>query len=397
MRTVEFDAVVVGTGPAGSASALVAAKKGLKVLVIERGPEPGSKTVSGAMIRIDEVGKVFGTDIPIERQVKRFKVIIANGGDRVNLDFPVSGLGTVGRRKFDAWMSSKAEAAGAVVITKTSVTGIKRTEGGIKVLTDRGEISTGRVVLAEGANPILSMSLRIRDDLTPEDAVQTAKEVYSMPQTEVTKRMGLSADTDGEVWRVIYVNKTFGAGFLYTYKDAIAIGAGAPMKSMIEKKYQPNVMIEDFKEDLGLKQLLSGTSLREYSAKIIPESGFPYCKAGIDNVYLAGDAIGLVNPLTFDGIGPAIASGVIAGNAVAEGWDPRKYEEALKYDPLIKSVISSRKLVKQLLSTGEKYVTLLPEIMKRWASGDLYGIRELVSENAWTILKDLTLLMQVRK
>lgn len=40
---LNYDVVVVGCGPAGSAAALRAAKAGKKVLAIERGPEPGSK------------------------------------------------------------------------------------------------------------------------------------------------------------------------------------------------------------------------------------------------------------------------------------------------------------------------------------------------------------------
>ncbi|MGP0032530.1 MAG: FAD-dependent oxidoreductase, partial [Acidimicrobiales bacterium] len=40
-----FDVVVVGAGPAGSAAALVAARAGLSVCLLERGPFPGSKNM----------------------------------------------------------------------------------------------------------------------------------------------------------------------------------------------------------------------------------------------------------------------------------------------------------------------------------------------------------------
>ncbi|MDA8281378.1 MAG: FAD-dependent oxidoreductase, partial [Actinomycetota bacterium] len=39
----DFDAVVVGAGPAGSAAALVLARSGQRVCLLERGPYPGSK------------------------------------------------------------------------------------------------------------------------------------------------------------------------------------------------------------------------------------------------------------------------------------------------------------------------------------------------------------------
>ena len=40
----KFDVIVVGAGPAGTACALVCAKNGLNVLLIERGEYPGAKT-----------------------------------------------------------------------------------------------------------------------------------------------------------------------------------------------------------------------------------------------------------------------------------------------------------------------------------------------------------------
>ena len=44
-----FDVIVVGAGPAGSAAALLGARAGLKVLLLERGEYPGAKNVSGAV------------------------------------------------------------------------------------------------------------------------------------------------------------------------------------------------------------------------------------------------------------------------------------------------------------------------------------------------------------
>lgn len=43
----KFDAVVVGAGPAGCASAYIMARAGLKVLVFERGKYAGVKNMGG--------------------------------------------------------------------------------------------------------------------------------------------------------------------------------------------------------------------------------------------------------------------------------------------------------------------------------------------------------------
>src|SRR5260370_8084648 len=46
----QFDAIVVGAGPAGSSAALAMARAGLQVALIERGEYPGAKNVSGAAL-----------------------------------------------------------------------------------------------------------------------------------------------------------------------------------------------------------------------------------------------------------------------------------------------------------------------------------------------------------
>src|SRR3990172_10387863 len=67
-----FDVAVVGAGPAGITSALLLAKAGLSVILIERGPYPGSKNMFGGVLYrhpTDLVIPKFWEEAPIERKI----------------------------------------------------------------------------------------------------------------------------------------------------------------------------------------------------------------------------------------------------------------------------------------------------------------------------------------
>lgn len=378
----DFDVVVVGAGPAGSAAALTAAKAGSKVLVIERGPEPGAKNVSGARIRLNSVKKVFDiSSITIERKVIGEKFIFVSQGRKVTIDTQTKPdtVALVSRLKFDGSIAKQAENVGALIITKTTAIGIERQNTDtLSIITDRGPITAKSVILAEGANALLSMGLGIRPEFSQNEAVEMTKEIYLLNKDEVNKRFNLPDDYSGLTWEVIIDSPIPAAGFLYTYKDSIAIGVGTTIKAFLDAKMKPYMLLEEFKKAIGFNELVKGGSLREYSSKIIPEGGFPEWRACGDNVYLAGDAAGLVNALVLDGIGPAIVSGALAGKAAVEGYDCEKYEQELAKLPEVHSVIMSRPVISSLLSNIsnlELYARLVPDVFEAWASGDLSTLR----------------------
>ena len=69
-----LDAVVVGAGPAGSAAALALARAGRSVVLVERGPFPGSKNVYGGVVYgrvLDDIVPGWWEEVPVERWVVR--------------------------------------------------------------------------------------------------------------------------------------------------------------------------------------------------------------------------------------------------------------------------------------------------------------------------------------
>ena len=122
-----FDVIVVGAGPAGSTAALVAARAGLRVLLLERGEYPGAKNVSGAALYgstiLHELIPNWWEQAPVERSISRRMLAFVSPETSLALDFrttrfaepPYNGF-TVLRPKFDRWFAAQAEQAGAFLL-----------------------------------------------------------------------------------------------------------------------------------------------------------------------------------------------------------------------------------------------------------------------------------------
>ena len=77
MSDDKFDAIVVGAGVAGSVAALVMARAGLDVLVIERGDSAGCKNMTGGRLyahTLEAIIPGFAASAPVERKVTREKI-----------------------------------------------------------------------------------------------------------------------------------------------------------------------------------------------------------------------------------------------------------------------------------------------------------------------------------
>ncbi len=128
----EVDAVVVGAGPAGSAAALELARAGRSVILLERGPFPGSKNVYGGVVYgrvLDEVLPEWWREVPVQRWVTRRSTMMLTGHQALTIDFrtedwgsaPYNGMTTF-RADFDSWLAGKAVDAGARLVTSTVAT-----------------------------------------------------------------------------------------------------------------------------------------------------------------------------------------------------------------------------------------------------------------------------------
>lgn len=336
----KFDVIVVGAGPAGTACALVCAKKGLDVLLIERGEYPGSKNVMGGVLyrkQMEDLIPEFWKEAPLERPVieQRFwmmdqESVVSFGYKGMEWGIEPYNNFTVLRAQFDQWFAKKAVEAGALLVNETVVKECLVENGKVVgVRTDRpdGDLFADVVVLADGVNSLLSKQLGFHKEHRPDEVALTVMEVINLPKEKINDRFNLEENQGCTI--EIFGDSTkgnLGTAFLYTNKESLNIGVGTTLSSMIKAKLKPYDLLDYLKSHPMVKPILAGGESAEYLAHLIPEGGYRSVpKVAGNGVVVVGDAAQLVNAIHREGSNMAMASGKMAAEAIIEAKAANDY------------------------------------------------------------------------
>ncbi len=383
---------------------MLLAQAGMNVLIVERGAAAGSKNVSGGLIYsklIADIYPQFWAEAPVERAITSHGLVMLAENSSVGLDFrsqasaePPYNAFSVLRARFDPWMASKAEEAGAALITGVTVDALRMENGrvaGIQAGPD--EIAADVVVVAEGTRSLLLKNAGLREDFQPHDVSLGVKEVIALPPSVIDERFQCSPETGMAYTLVGSTCGIEGGGFLYTNKDSLSLGVVVKIDSLYKSKLQPHQVLDAFKAHPLVARLIAGGEVVEYSAQTVHRGGFHLASRLYGDGYVvAGSAARLLmnNILTLRGMDFAILSAAAAARAVLAAREKGDFSAAglsgytgfIKQSPIYQDW-ETFKDVYPLLENGrlfDLYPNLAAEVMEDlFAPGSRAGKKALAS------------------
>ena len=290
---MRYDIAVIGGGPSGAIAAAVLATAGISTVLIERDLE-NIKPCGGAI----PLGLIEEFNIPDELIEKKLSSMRARSpkGRVIEMQMPNGYVGMVRREKFDRYLRSEAERAGAVVV-EGLVKSITHSGDGFVINTLHDKVAPLRVrkiIGADGANSKTAIELHF-----PPNKLKVMAMQQRFKYTPAIQKFSDTVEIwfDGEVSPDFY-------GWVFPKADHLAIGTGTEGK-------QKNVRIlqKRFVNKLGITDEPYLDEAAQIPMK--PRKSFTQEKA-----ILIGDAAGLVTPANGEGIFFAMRSGKLGAEAM---------------------------------------------------------------------------------
>lgn len=306
-----YDVVIVGAGPAGATAGYILAKKGYKVLILDKERFPREKLCGGALtiktIRLLE--RIFREP---EDSLVREKVIdsksrgyeiryknktLLNAGSAYSFRF-------IDRYVYDHFFLNKARAAGAEVMEGEKVEDVDSDKN--RVTTSAGKCITADFIIgADGVNS------RVRAILSRENKLDASNWRHNLAYAvEVFIDRGRDFEhIDRPILSFGYLH--YGYAWIFPNKERLVVGMGGL------KRKNRHIDLPDrfrtFLNDFGLAGAGAG-KIRGYP---LPFGNF-VTRPVYRKVLLVGDAGGLVDPMLGEGIFQAHRSGELAACAIID-------------------------------------------------------------------------------
>ena len=314
-----YDVIIIGAGPAGSSAAMTLASQGFHTAVIDKSQFPRDKLCGGLLTL--RSAKIYDQIFPkpwdkiIQHQSKGLRIY--HKDKLLNQVDNYKTLAFTNRREFDAFLLEQAVDAGAETFLGNGVNNIDLVDNSV-MLSDGSTLKADCLIGADGVNSKLAHTLF--NSAFSKNRTAFGLEI-EVPRNETTQTFDKPEISFGHI--------NWGYGWVFPKKDTYTVGIGGLYgKNTDYKKLLTTYSQQRFAHSLNYK--IKGHFIPFGEYKKMP---------GKSNALLCGDAAGLVEPITGEGIAYAMQSGHCAALActlaLKEKHPARAYHH---YFPLFKEM-----------------------------------------------------------
>ena len=337
----QYDVIVIGAGPAGSASAAILAEKGRHVLMLEREKFPryhvGESLLPFTFQPLERLGVI--DKMRQSAFIKKFSVQFVAPSGKASQPFyffnrydrdTVAQTWQVLRSEFDQMLLENALSKGAVVQQEVTVTSLLK----------EGERVTGvRVQHQDGATAEYSAPMTL--DCSGKDSFAAVRNGWRIKDPQLNKvavwtyYKGATRDEgiDAGATTVAFVPEKGWFWYIPQHNDMISVGVVAEGKYLTRGgvKAPEEIFKREIDQNLWIKSHLAcGVPTGPYY--ITNEYTFHSKHCAMEGLVLVGDAFCFLDPVFSSGVMLALKSGVMAADAVHEALaandlSPKRFAE----------------------------------------------------------------------
>lgn len=348
-----YDAIIIGAGPSGSATALLLSRAGKNVLLLEKKRFPGEKACGGGLTpsSVEKLGLLQIGFEEYEHKKRLDAAVILTEKKEITLRLadlelnPPFGY-TVKREEFDRWLLQKAISEGAEYRNESSAKSFSyvRNKRIYEVVVDDGVYYRGKnLVVADGGKSLISQELF---------GGISHKNRYRV--TGFAARRYVTVKDFNHTSAFVFIsNKSIYPALGWAFplgKNRVNIGAGI-LSQHLKKGMRISNVVDKLESFLLASGIISDIISRSKtaSAPIFAGGSIVDINQIPEGAYPVGEAAGLVNPLTGEGINFALESAFLCSNALLSGEGLPGYIDKLK--PIL-SYLSTASRITRLISAS---------------------------------------------
>jgi geranylgeranyl reductase family protein len=371
VRAVRVDVVVAGAGPAGAIAAYCLAKRGIKVALVDRAKFPREKACGGGVQA--KTARMIPFDIsPVVETRLDGMTLTWKSQNRYTRRWRETLVYGVRRTRFDHFLVNKAVEAGVTLFDGARIRHVEDERTGVRTKADDLELSSEIIIGADGANTVVGRAIN-----PPSAFYHSTALYYEVP------REWLRRDYAGDgLMRFDAGQLTTGYAWIFPKGETINVGVGGPQ--IFTKLFR-----RQFAEFLAAEHILGNRR-----AEDVPCSGhrLPHPTASTrfraGRILLVGDAAGLADPSTGDGMFTGITSGRIAAEVIADALAGNiaalaDYERRIRRE-VISELDEARAVVALLNLSPSFFHALLRYSDSKW--GEI--CRSITGEESYYQLRD---------